>query len=218
MTTTDAPGGGAAGTKEQAQDTSAAAAREEGQRVAGMAKEQASEVATEAAAQARNVVSDAVSQVSDQMREQGGTQRDRLVATLTTLGDDLSTMADQTSPGLATDLTRQIADQARSLTSRLDGREVGDLLDDLRNFARQRPGVFLLGSLVAGVVAGRLLAGTRDGIAGAEATKSLSTPSEPAAPALPPSSLADDGVTFTRNPTISDTAYGDGLSSSGGRP
>ena len=184
MTTTDAPSSGETSTKQHAQET-AATATDEGKHVAGVAKEQASQVASEAASQVKNVAGDAVAQVSDQLREQGGVQRDKLVATLSTLGDDLSAMADQASPGLANDLTRQVAGQARSLTSRLDGREVGDLLDDVRSFARQRPGVFLLGSLVAGVVAGRLLAGTRDGIAGAEATGSLSTPTEPAPSALP---------------------------------
>ncbi|HKC26518.1 MAG TPA: hypothetical protein VKB75_00770, partial [Jatrophihabitans sp.] len=32
----------------------------------------------------------------------------------------------------------------------------GDLVDELRRFARRRPGAFLMGALAAGVVAGRL--------------------------------------------------------------
>ena len=192
--------------------------------MAEVAKEQASQVASEAAAQAKNVVGDAVAQVSGQMREQGGAQRDKLVTTLSTLGDDLSSMANQGNPGLATDLTRQVADQARSFTARLDGRDVGDLLDDVRSFARQRPGVFLLGSLAAGVVAGRLLAGARDGIAGAQAVT----------PTAPPVAGPGQGATFTHSPPVGastpgqptqsagygdvpDIADGDGLST-GGRP
>ena len=155
---------------ERAQSTASTAA-DEGRHVAGVAKEQAATVASEAADQARSVVSDAVGQVSSTLKEQTGTQRDRLVETLSTFGDDLSSMADQGSPGLATDVARQVADKARSLTSQLE-REPQELLEDVRRFARERPGTFLLGALAAGVVAGRLLRGAGDGIAGAAATQS----------------------------------------------
>ena len=151
--------------------TTASTAKDEGKHVAGVAKEQAANVASEAAGQARSVVNDAVSQVGGTVREQTSTQRDRLVSTISTFSDDLSSMADQGSPGLANDVARQVAEKARSLTSQLDGREPQELLEDVRRFARQRPGVFLLGALAAGVVAGRLLRGTGDAIAGAAATQ-----------------------------------------------
>ena len=41
------------------------------------------------------------------------------------------------------------------------------LLDDARDFARRKPGTFLLGALAAGVVAGRLFRATADGAAAA---------------------------------------------------
>ena len=74
-----------------------------------------------------------------------------------------------TGPGLAADLAQEVADRARSLSRHLDQREPGELLDDVRRFARQRPGTFLLGALAAGVIAGRLLRGTRDAVEEAEA-------------------------------------------------
>lgn len=211
-TTTD---GGDATAKQRAQQT-ASTAKDEGQHVAGVAKEQATQVASEAAAQAKNVASDALTQVSGQLREQGSAQRDKLVTTLSALGDDLASMADRGSPGLATDLTRQAADQARSLTSRLDGREPGEILEDLRGFARQRPGVFLLGSLAAGVVAGRLLAGARDGIAAAEAAPNV--PSQGLAD--PSSGPASDDVSGSPTPVaapyLDPTLSGTGEGSTGG--
>jgi hypothetical protein len=163
------------GAKERAQETASTAA-DEGRHVAGVAKEQTAQVASEAAGAAKNVASDVLRNVSDVAREQSGTQRDKLVGTLSTLNRDLSSMADQAPSGLAGDLARQAADQARSLTTRLEDRDPGDLLDDVRRFARRRPGVFLLGALAAGVVTGRLLAGARDGIAGAEATGQSRSP------------------------------------------
>jgi hypothetical protein len=163
------------GAKERAQQTASTAA-DEGRHVAGVAKEQTAQVASEAAGAAKNVANDVLRNVSHAAREQSGTQRDKLVGTLTTLNRDLSSMADQAPSGLAGDLARQAADQARSLTTRLENRDPGDLLDDVRSFARRRPGVFLLGALAAGVVTGRLLAGARDGIAGAEAAGPSTSP------------------------------------------
>ena len=177
-------------TAERAQSTASTAA-DEGLKVAGVAKEQAATVASEAADQARSVVSDAVGQVGDTLKDQTGTQRDRLVETISTFGSDLSSMADQAGPGLAQDIARQVSEQARSLTSRLEGREPGELLEDVRRFARQRPGTFLLGALAAGVLAGRLLRGAGDGIAGAAATQ-------------PPSggSTGTPAPEFTTSPTV----------------
>ena len=110
------------GAKERAQETASTAA-DEGRHVAGVAKEQTAQVASEAAAAAKNVASDVLKNVSDTAREQGGTQRDKLVSTLSTLTDDLSSMADQAPSGLAGDIARQAADQARSLTSRMENRD-----------------------------------------------------------------------------------------------
>ena len=178
--------------------TTASTATEEGRHVAGVAKEQASSVASEAAGQARSVVNDAVTQVGDTMKEQTSTQRDRLVSTISTFSDDLSSMADQGSPGLANDVARQVAEKARSLTSQLEGREPQELLEDVRRFARQRPGTFLLGALVAGVVAGRLLRGTGDAVAGAAATQPSGGPSTGGTAGT----YTGTGTEFTNNPTL----------------
>ena len=66
-------------------------------------------------------------------------------------------MADNSEQsGLATEFAHQASDRTGSIADWLDGRQPGDLLNDVRDFARRRPGAFLLGALVAGVVAGRL--------------------------------------------------------------
>ena len=151
-------GGGA---KEQAKQTAGTAA-DEGKHVAGVAQGEAQKVASEAKSQVQNLVSQATSQVDEQSR----TQKNRLVETLRTLGDDLDKMASQSEGGMAANLAREAADRTRSLTSSLDNREPRDLLDDVRGFARRKPGTFLLGALVAGVVAGRLTRGAKDAQSG----------------------------------------------------
>ena len=160
-------------TSERAQQAASTAA-EEGRHVAGTATEEARKVASEAGQHARDLVGEAVTQVNQQVGEQSRSQRDRLVDTLKSLSDDLEQMASPgQSPdsGLAVDMAREVAGRARDLSSRLQGREPTELLDDVRRFARQRPGMFLLGAVAAGVVTGRLLRGARDGVVGAAATE-----------------------------------------------
>ena len=184
----------------------AGTAADEGKHVAGVAKDEAQSVASEAVSQARTVVGDAMRNASDQAGEQTRQQRDRLTGTLRSLGDDLDKMAGQADSSLASDLAREAAGRAHAISQHLDGREPGELLDDVRRFARERPGTFLLGALGAGVVAGRLLRGTKDGVeaAAAQGPAHLSDgqrsplPSQtaqratPTLPATPPSTTAGE--------------------------
>jgi hypothetical protein len=124
---------------------------------ASVAQNEAKHVASDVRDQARGLLSETRTQVEDQSR----TQRDRLVETMRTFSDDLDGMAAQRS-GLASDAAREVATRVRSFGQQLDGREPTDLLDDLRSFARRRPGVFITGSVIAGVVVGRFLRGARD--------------------------------------------------------
>ena len=138
-------------------DSTTGQAKQQAQHVASVAGDEAKSVTSDVRQQARGLVDETRTQVEDQSRQ----QRDRLVETVRTFGDDLDDMASQRS-GMASDVMREVASRARTIGDRLDGREPTELLDDLRSFARRRPGVFLAGSLVAGVVVGRLVRGGRD--------------------------------------------------------
>ncbi|MDT0188017.1 hypothetical protein Q9S36_48305 [Microbacterium sp. ARD31] len=164
-------------TTDKARDTASTAA-DQGRQVAGTAKDEALSVASTAADQARSVVGDARQQVTSQLNDQATTGRDRLSETLRTLGDDLQQMAEGQGPaqGMATDLAREVSDRVRTLGSHLENREPSQLLDDARDFARRRPGTFLLGALAAGVVAGRMFRATADGAAAASLAESGGTP------------------------------------------
>jgi hypothetical protein len=127
--------------------------------VAGTASEKAKGVAGETKKQARELVG----QARDQLRDQAGTQHRNLVTNLRSLADELDGMAEGgEQSGVATDLVRRASGHTRSAASWLDEREPGDIVDEVRNFARQRPGVFLAAAVMAGVAAGRL---TRGGVA-----------------------------------------------------
>lgn len=120
--------------------------------VMGTAKDKAGEVAGEVGTQARNLVGD----LRTQLRDQSYTQRDRLAGSLRQVGDDLDKMAQSTGSGFAADVTSQLATRARDASTFLSEHDPGDLLENVRQFARRRPGMFLLVAAAAGIVTGRL--------------------------------------------------------------
>jgi hypothetical protein len=154
----------AAGTQAAAATSDVAAtAKEKARDVADTAGQQAREVAGEARHQARGLAQDA----RTQLRSQATTQRDRASAGLRSLSDELDAMVTKGErSGPATELAREAAERARALAGYLDRREPGDLVEDVREFARRRPAVFLFGALAAGVLAGRLTRSVAAGAAG----------------------------------------------------
>lgn len=140
----------------------AGSASDAGQRVGHTAREETKKVAAEAGTQTRNLLHEA----GGELREQAAAQQERLAGGLRSLGSQLSEMADSSSePGMAADVARQAADRARAVAQWLEAREPGSLVQEVKSFARQRPGLFLGLAAGAGVLAGRL-------------TRALATPSE----------------------------------------
>lgn len=130
-----------------------------GRHVAGTAVEQAGNVAQEAKRQARDLIGEARSQVT----EQAQTGKQNAVEGIHSLAGELREMADGGDHhGPASQLAAQAADRLSSAADWIGAREPGDLLDEVRRLARRRPGAFLLGAAVAGVLAGRLTRGAVD--------------------------------------------------------
>jgi len=130
-----------------------------GRTVAETAATQADRVAGEARRQARGLFDEAREQLTEQARSGQRTAAQRLH----TLADELRHMAgrgDQGSP--AGGLARQAADRAGECAEWLERAQPGDLLEEVRGFAARRPGTFLLGAAVAGLVVGRLTRGAVD--------------------------------------------------------
>ena len=156
-------------TVSHAQDAAAAAQDRAGEvtahaqdathQVAGTAADQAQNVKAETVRQARNLAGEAAGQLSSQAKD----QTQRLTATLRQLGDELKGMAEGGhSGGTATELAHQTSEKAHGLASYLDGKEPADILEDARGFARRRPGAFLAGAAVLGLLAGRVGRGVKD--------------------------------------------------------
>lgn len=128
-------------------------AADSGADVAREAAGHVKEVAGEAKRQARDLVGEARNQVSSQ----ASSQQQNAAKQLRNLSDQFRSMAENGQQSeLANELAHQASDRTSSVANWLERREPGDLLNEVRDFARRRPGTFLLGALVAGVVAGRL--------------------------------------------------------------
>jgi hypothetical protein len=134
-------------------------AREAGGQVAQTAADQAREVAAETGRQARDLFGEA----QGHAQSQASAQQQRAAQQLHSVADEVGQMASNGGQsGVATEFARQAADRMHGAASWLEQREPGDLLDGVRNFARRRPGTFLIGAAVAGLAAGRLTRGLKD--------------------------------------------------------
>ncbi|MEU7775716.1 hypothetical protein AB0C44_30750 [Micromonospora taraxaci] len=140
------------GVREQARQVGSEAAHAGGA-VAQTAKEQGAEVGREAARQARNLYGEARTQLASQT----GEQQRKAAGGLRSLADEMRSMAEQGGQaGPVTELARQAADRVHGVAGWLEEREPGDLITEVRDYARRNPGTFLVGAAVLGVLAGRL--------------------------------------------------------------
>jgi ElaB/YqjD/DUF883 family membrane-anchored ribosome-binding protein len=159
MSTNDSGAAAAVGTAKEQASGLAHAAADSGQGVLHEAKDQAADVVAEAKGQARDLLGEARAGLTSQASD----QQARAASSLRSLGDELGRMADGSEQGgLAADLVRQVAGRTGSVASWLENREPGDVLGEVTDFARRRPGVFLALAAGAGVLAGRLTRGLKD--------------------------------------------------------
>jgi hypothetical protein len=146
--------GGSTGTKAKEQGSQVArGAAQAGKHVAQTAAGQGGQVAGEAGRAARGLVD----QAQTELKDQAGMQQKRAAEGLRMLGDQLHTMAEQSGqPGMATDLVGDASGRVHRAADWLEHREPGQVVLEVRDFARQHPGTFLLGAAMAGVLVGRL--------------------------------------------------------------
>jgi len=138
----------------------AGGAKDAASNVAGTAKEQAGEVVQQTRTQVQQLLGQARTELSDQVH----TQQKRTASGLRSLGDQLGAMAQGSDrPGPATDVAQQAADKAHQFASWLEARNPQGVLDEVRSFARRKPGVFLVAAVGAGVLSGRLTRGLSAG-------------------------------------------------------
>jgi hypothetical protein len=158
--TTGSSGTSSSSTRDVAKDEAKGVAQDaaqSGRQAAETAKEQVGQVADEAKNQAKQLLDQARQQVSTT----GVEQKDRAASGLRSIADELTGLVngEGSQSGVAADLARQASDYVRNAADMLENREPAELLQEVRRFARQRPGTFLLGAAAVGFLGGRLTRG-----------------------------------------------------------
>lgn len=140
------------GVRDQARQVGSEAANAGGA-VAQTAKDQGREVVGEAKRQARNLYGEARNTLTTQTSQ----QQQRAAGGLRSLAEEMRSMAQNSGQsGPVTELAHQAADRVHGVAGWLEQREPGDILNEVKNYARRNPGTFLVGAAVLGVLAGRL--------------------------------------------------------------
>jgi hypothetical protein len=164
------------------QDSTAATAKDQagqvkddamagGQHVAGVAKSEARNVTAEAGQQAKHLWQQTRSELTDQAEH----QQQRLAASLRDFGSQLGSMAESSDAnGVATDLVRQGSTKAHAIAQWLEGRDPAMVMEDVRAFARRKPGVFLAAAAALGFAAARM----GRGVQAEHQDQNTSTPAE----------------------------------------
>jgi gas vesicle protein len=166
--------------------------------VAHTAKEQGKEVARETARQAR----DLYGTTRAQLRDQASAQQRRAAGGIRSIGDEIRSMAEQGGQsGPASELAQQASGRIADVADWIEAREPGQVVDEVKQFARRHPGAFLAGAAILGVLAGRL---TRGVVADAHddgpepQSGSNGWGAAPVSPTVPPSTVP--------SPTVAETA------------
>jgi ElaB/YqjD/DUF883 family membrane-anchored ribosome-binding protein len=155
---------GPASAAEQAADTArqrgkevTQTAAEETKGVAQDVREQGQAVAEQAKTEVRHVAEEAKSQLRGQAQE----QTTKVTQSLRRLSEQVNALAQgrpQESGRLA-DYVRQAAEEIQQTAGRVETRGFDGVVQDTENFARKRPGAFLLAAAAVGFSAGRLMRG-----------------------------------------------------------
>jgi hypothetical protein len=143
-------------TMEAAKDEAAAVkdtAAAEAKGVVDTTKAEAGSVARETKVQLEDLYAKAKRELGDQ----ASTQQQRLASGLRSFSGELGSMArNANGSGVAGDLVRRASQRADGMASWLSQRDPADVLQEVKAFARRRPGVFIGVAAIAGIVVGRL--------------------------------------------------------------
>lgn len=132
----------------------AGTAAEQAGNVAGVAKEQLLSVTDQARGQARQVMSGASSELQGQLEQRLGD----LASGARTMVTELQALLEgrPEEGGRSADLARQASSQLERLADRADDLGVRGVVEEVGDFARRRPALFLAGAAFTGVLVGRM--------------------------------------------------------------
>ena len=129
----------------------------------------ATQKASAAASEAGERVKEKAKEAGDKVKEQGRTflneQKERVGSEIETYSAAARRAAERLESESDTNLSSYVssaADQLDRLATRVQERDLGELIDDVEEMARRRPEVFYGGMFVAGLVAARFLKASKE--------------------------------------------------------
>lgn len=139
-------------------------AKNEAGQVAGTATQEAGHVVETAKSEAATVAGEAKTQVKDlyrqtqnELKDQAGAQQQRVADGLRSVGQELRAMAQKSdNPGIAADLVEQVSSRVSGAATWIGDRDPGSLVNEIKYFARRKPGTFIGVAALTGLVVGRL--------------------------------------------------------------
>jgi hypothetical protein len=184
--------------KREASDLKDTAVSEAGH-VAETAKDEAKVVAQEVKYQAK----DLYVQTQRELKDQAQVQQHRVAVGLRSVSDELQSMtANAENPGLAADLLNQVSTRLSGAASWLGERDPSAVLSEVKSFARRRPGTFIIGAAVLGILAGRLTRALASNASDDHTDSTADVASPRAVGAIPP---APDGQLGATSATVEET-------------
>jgi len=142
------------------------AARQDALELTGAAREQLSEISQEVVDQGRGLLEE----TRTQLEEQANTQVEQLARALRSFGSETQALAEgrTSEAGGLPGYLENVSGRLERWADDLETRGVDGLVDDVKAFARRRPGVFLLGATALGFGVGRLIRAKSDDEDGGE--------------------------------------------------
>ncbi|WP_105032099.1 hypothetical protein [Arthrobacter ruber] len=147
-------------------DSKTSVAKDQAKQVGQEGKDAAKNVAGTAASEAKNVAAEAGSQaknllgtVTSEVKSQAGSQQQKLTEGIRAIADELKSMAEKSDNHTVSSLVQQASQRTGSAASWLEGRDASDILEDVKSYARRKPGTFLAIAAGTGLVVGRLTRG-----------------------------------------------------------
>lgn len=174
--------------------------------VGNAAKREAGAVMDDVRDQASNLMAELGADVS----AQAATHQEKIATNLRQISDELRGMVESSdTAGTASSLVDQAARHSGNAADWLAAREPGDLLDEVKGFARRRPGAFLGIALGAGLLVGRI---TRNAGSGPDSGSDDDTSTGRLPQAGPPRTASQ------LPPTINQTMGSGGVGGTGSNP
>jgi hypothetical protein len=98
-------------------------------------------------------------ELGTEVKNQAGTQQQKITEGIRSISDELKSIAEKSDNHIVSSIVQQASQRTNSAAGWLEGRDATDILEDVKAFARRKPGAFLAIAAGSGLLVGRLTRG-----------------------------------------------------------